>query len=302
MPTDYESLLPVTIASEVISAVEKKSAVVSVSRTIRMPAGVEKIPVVSAAPVAGFVNPAYGGRKPFTEVDWGTEQIVAEELAAVVAVPNAFIDDTNFPVWAEIRQLVANAIAFAFDDAALNGNGAPASYPTGGLMAAAGAAVTGSGPVEAADAALSELEAEGFTADGIVGGSKLNGVMRGVMTNFLVPPTAPPPQQLWGLQFAISDAWDYTAGDELVGDYSYSFVGIRQDIRYEMSTDGVITDALGKVLVNAFQDDTTLMRVYARMGYAIGKPLAISGTATAPFAIAQVLANPPAARSAPKGA
>jgi hypothetical protein len=298
MATDYESLLPVDVASEVISAVSRKSAVMALSRTITMPAGVEKIPVVASRPVAGFVNPAYGGKKPYTSIDWGTEQLEAEELAAVVAVPNAFIEDASFPVWSEIRDLLADAIAFAFDDAALNGDAAPASYPAGGLTAAAGAPIAGGTPLEALDAAMTALEAKGFASDGILGGARVNSLLRTVSIPYTAP-TGPAATTLFGQSIAISDAWDYTKADEMVGDWNYSLVGVRQDIRYELSTDGVITDAAGVVIVNAFQDDTTLMRVYTRVGFAIGKPLALDGVATAPFEMAQAGADVPlASRSA----
>jgi hypothetical protein len=300
----------VSVSSEVIEAVAYQSAIMKLSRTIRMPAGVEKIPVVSVAPQAGFVNPTYGGHKPQTTVEWTSMQIVPEEIACIVPVPNAFIDDAGFPVWQEIRDLIAGSIAFTFDDAALNGNGAPATYPAGGLIAAAGGPAPATGGANEWDnisAALGQLEAQGFTADGILGGAALAGVMRSMFGFAGVMPTTAAPTTIFGLSYATTSAWDYTKAQEMVGDFDYSLVGIRQDIRFEMSTDGVITDVAGKVLVNAFQDDTTLMRVYTRVGYAIGKPLGAiqsdgTRTAMAPFWLAgapgtMTLAAPAAKKS-----
>jgi HK97 family phage major capsid protein len=301
MATDYESLIPVSVAREVLASAEARSAILALSRTQPMPAGVESIPVVSVAPVAKFVNPRYGGRKPQTAVEWTAERIEAEELACIVPIPNAFIDDAGFPVWNSVRDEVAKAIAYAIDAACLNGDDAPASFPVGGLVAAAGAPVGGASETDAIDDAMGQVEELGFDNTGIVGGSKLKGLMRKLGTGLVVP-TDTPPTTIWGLNWQSSPAWDYTAGDELVGDWDYSVVGIREDIRFDLSTEGVITDDAGKVIVNAFQDDSTLMRCYMRLGYVIGKALpapnsAEAGTPTAPFAIAKTGAAARAAKS-----
>lgn len=63
----------------------------------RMPSGVETVPVVSSAPIAGFVNPAYGGLKPGSAIDWTALPLTAGEVGTVVGIPNAYLDDSNFP-------------------------------------------------------------------------------------------------------------------------------------------------------------------------------------------------------------
>jgi hypothetical protein len=70
MATDYETLIPSGIADQAIAAAEQESVVLALGHVIRMGAGVESIPVVSVAPSVGFVTPAFGGRKPITQVEW----------------------------------------------------------------------------------------------------------------------------------------------------------------------------------------------------------------------------------------
>ena len=76
-----------------------------------------------------------------------------------------------------------------------------------------------------------------------------------------------------------------------MGDYDYVVVGIREDIRYDLSEDGVLTDGAGAVTVNAFQDDSTLMRAYMRVGIVVGTPLGADGnTVQKPLALAATTA------------
>src|SRR5262245_66579199 len=115
MATDYARLVPTAVASEVLASAEQQSAILALSRTIRMPAGITNIPVVSVAPVAEFVSPAYGGRKPFTAVEWTALKIQAEELGCTLAMPHDFLDDAGFPVWELVGAGVARAVRFTFD-------------------------------------------------------------------------------------------------------------------------------------------------------------------------------------------
>src|SRR4029077_7744074 len=94
------------------------------------------------------------------------------------------------------------------------------------------------------------------------------------------------PSSLWGVPFATTPTWDPAKGDSLSGEWSYVVVGIREDIQVDLSADAVLTDATGKVIVNAFQDDSTIMRAYIRIGMVVGHPLGPDGvTAVHPLAL-----------------
>ena len=55
----------------------------------------------------------------------------------------------------------------------------------------------------------------------------------------------------------------------LIGDFSQAVVGVRQDIEYEIATQGVITDGQGRVTLNLFESDSVAMKVTARFAYAV---------------------------------
>jgi HK97 family phage major capsid protein len=289
MPTDYPDLLPVAVAREVVQSVtEEQSALMRLARVLRMPTGVEKVPVIAAAPASGFVNPTYGGLKPATEVVWEPETLTAAEIGTVVPIPNAYIDDSTFNVEASAREEIAKSFARVFELAALYGTTAPADWPSGGLTAAAQAdAVTGTTALEAIDAALSNLEGKGITPDGILGGSTLRAALRAEMVTTLQPFAEAPPS-LYGVPIVFDPYWNDATGLALVGGFSSVLVGVREDLTYSRSEDAVITDATGKVVFNAFQQDSIILRCYWRIALAETTPLGAAGTAVKPLALAKV--------------
>jgi hypothetical protein len=128
--TNYVDLIPTSIARDVVGRIaDSESALMQLARVERMPSGVEKVPVVTAAPTSGFVNPAYGGLKPGTSLDWQSEVLTAGEIACVLAIPNAFLDDTKFPVWQSVRDEIAKSFTNVLEQAALYGTNAPADWP-----------------------------------------------------------------------------------------------------------------------------------------------------------------------------
>jgi hypothetical protein len=78
--TMYSDLI--AVAEEAIATVAQESVVLALARQLRMPEGVESLPIVAVAPQVGWVSPAIGGRKLVTKIKWSSEQLIPEELAA----------------------------------------------------------------------------------------------------------------------------------------------------------------------------------------------------------------------------
>jgi hypothetical protein len=76
---------------------------------------------------------------------------------------------------------------------------------------------------------------------------------------------------------AVTAPWP-ASPNAIVGGWSNLVIGIREDVNFTISRDGVLLDDDGNVVVSAFQDDMTLVRVYARFGVVIARPLAADGT------------------------
>jgi HK97 family phage major capsid protein len=285
--TNWEDLIPTGVANQAIAAAEQESVVLSLGRVIRMPAGVESVPIVSVAPTVGFVT-TVGGRKPITTVEWSAERLEPVEIAGTLAIPDAYLSDSGFPVWDSVKTELAKAIAKLLDLAVLFGTGAPAQFPAGGIAALAGAAQSGATAEEAIDAALGVVEAQGVRPDGIAAGLSILGALRKAQIAAGLPAvtaTAPIPS-LFGLPVETTVHWQAGAGDALVGAWDLLLVGIRDDITYELSSDGVLVDPAGQIAVSGFQDDQTLMRVHLRVAVAIAQPVGSGGTPVVPFEFA----------------
>lgn len=300
MATDLAGLLPIDVSSELITMAANKSAVMALARKVMMPASAIAIPVSGTTPTAKFVN-SYGQglpdasdpglangiqtRKPAGPIEWTALKAVAEEIAIVTWVPDAFVADMNFDVWGEVKERLAGEIARTFDAAALYGTGAPPTYPVGGLVAAAGTAVTALGDdYGTINEAWGQVEDRFGTPNGVITGPNRRALrdLRDGNGRPLLSTDAnrPMPNDVWGVPLTTSQAWNPATGDFLVGDWNYAIVGIRQDITWDTSTDGVVVDGTGAVTVSAFQDDVTLIRMYMRVAFAIGKT-----GANAPFAL-----------------
>jgi len=291
----YEDLIPEEVASSVIEAVRHESAVLSLGRSVIIPKGVLKLPVVSFAPQAGFIS-AHGGRKPITRIEWTVEQITPEEIAAVLAIPADFLGDSGFPVWENVQPAVASALAYALDMAVLWGDGAPAAFPADGVAGFAGEVVEGETTLLAVSEAMAKVEDTGLIPTGHATGPGSGRFLRNLKDEngnlvYLAGITAGAPATLYDLPVSKTLAWPTAGGasvgegDLITGDWTKLVLGVREDIRFTLSTDGVLTDDDGIVVANAFQDDLVLMRCYMRVGAAIGQPVNVKNETTEPFAI-----------------
>lgn len=270
MPPTYSQIVPNAVASELIGGLMVESVAMKAGRVIRVPSGVDYLPVVSAFPTAAFTSPAYGGRKHAGDFDIDNKPITLEEIAVALAVPDAFVEDVSFPLWDSLKPMMTTAISVVLDNAVLFGTGAPASYPAGGVRAKAGAALTGADAAEALSAAMSAVEARGVLPDGIVMGTAGLGGIRDVQAAVGVAAiNADAARSAYGLPLYPSLVWDPAGGDAFVGNWKALVIAIRNDIRYAKSTDGVLVDGAGAVTVSAFQDNQTLFKAWLRVGVAI---------------------------------
>lgn len=237
---------------------------------MRMSEATESIPIVAFRPTAKFVTPAYGGRKPATEVRWTAVEIKAEEVAAVIPVPNAWIMDAHFDVEGQVERELANAVAVAVDGAIMRGEDAPASFPAGGVAAFA-EQVTGPDALSAIDAGMTSLETRGILPDGIAAGPAIGSALRQAYRDAGELPSVAPQRVLYGVPVHQTLWWD-APPDALVGGWNYLAIGIREDVTFGRSNDGVLLSDTGAIIASAFQDNVTLIKIYMRLGCAIGMP------------------------------
>jgi len=202
-----------------------------------------------------------------------------------VPIPDAVVDDANVPLWDQVRPLLAEAIGLKVDTAALFGVDKPDSWPDGIVPAAiaAGNTVTeGTGADLGVDVASlgQKLAEQGYGITGFASKPGLQWQLVGLRSSTGTPIYTPSlsagtPAGLYGypLNEVLNGSWDADQATMLGADWSKFVVGIRQDITYDLFSEGVISDASGKVILNLMQQDTKALRVVFRVGFQVAKPI-----------------------------
>jgi len=295
MVTIDANLMPMEVQSAVIEGVTQASAALSLASTQPMPTASQAVPVLGSLPTAGWLG-SVGARKPTTTMAWTSQILKAEEVAATIDVPLAYVDDVGFPLWESIQPRMVEALAKAIDQAVFFGTGAPASFPTGGVFAFSGATALPAAPQNDIaglfNAAMGKVEAVGLNPTGHAADVTVRATLRGARTTtgepLFVPSIAETnPDTVYGLPIFWSSgvAFDTTKAIAFTGDWTCLRIGIRQDVTVDFSDEAVLADSTGKVLVSAFQDDKRIMRCHMRLGCIIGQPVtAKAPTGAKPFA------------------
>lgn len=279
-----DALIPVDVTNEILQTAPGQSVLLQRARNVRMSTKTMKQPVLSTLPEAYWVN-GDTGLKQTTKSAWDNVVMTAEELAALVVIPDALIDDTNVPLWNEIKPLLVEAIGKKVDQAGLFGTDKPASWPTAvvpGAIAAGNTVADGTGRDFASDVAAlgAKVAQDGFAISGFASAPGLNWRLVGLRDDNGQPIYTPSltggtPSSLYGypLNEVTNGAWDSAAATLIGADWSKIVVGIRQDITFKMLDQAVITDDTGKVIFNAPQQDSQIMRVVFRVGFQVANPL-----------------------------
>lgn len=270
---------------EVIQVATHSSAVMSRARKQPMTSKSGRQPVLSTLPEAYFVT-GDTGRKQTTSVDWENLELVAEELAVIVPIAQAYLDDSSVPIWDAVRPLIGQAFGKAFDNAVIWGTNKPSTW---------GAALATS--IEASNNDFTEgVSGDDFAADlTYVGqaiakdGHVVNGAiaapglawrlagLRATTGELIYQPSAAQfngGPSLYGLPMneVLNGAWDqdYTV---IMGDWNMAVVGTRQEMTYQLFTEGVISDDSGAVVLNLMQQDSVALRCVMRCAWAVADPV-----------------------------
>lgn len=94
-----DTLIPEERAREIIQGVVTQSAVLSRGRRLpNMSSKTYKMPVLDMLPMAYFVN-GDTGQKQTTKMAWDKKFITAEEIAVIIPIPEAVLDDSEYDIW-----------------------------------------------------------------------------------------------------------------------------------------------------------------------------------------------------------
>ena len=301
--TGAESLIPETRAREIIQGTIARSAVLSQGRKLpNLSSKTHKMPVLDMLPIAYFVNGDTGNKKT-TNMKWDKKIITAEEIAVIVPIPEAVLDDSEYDIWAEVRPRVEEAFGKVIDAAVLFGVDAPDSWRDDIVTTATNATsvvtlgssdslydkIMGEGGV------IAKVEESGFFVTGHMADISMRAKLRGLKDSTGNPIFKSDMQESTrysldgsAMTFPNNGSFDKSKALMISGDFSQLVYAIRQDITFKLFTEGVVQNTDGTIAYNLMQQDMVALRAVMRLGWEIPNPinsLKTDKTKRCPFAI-----------------
>ena len=282
------ALIPEEVSREIVQGVSEASTVLKLARKLRnMSRAQVRVPVLSLFPIGYFVDGDIGLKKT-SKMAWANKYINAEEIAVIMPISEAVLDDQDYDIWGEIRPKITEEFGRIIDAAVLFGTNAPASWPTDVLAAsvAAGNDITlGAGAdlyedISGEDGVISQVELDGFMHSGAAADTGMRGKLRGLRDadgNLIFSRSMQDgtPYMLDGepMYFPRNGAWDVSQAHMILGDWNQLVYSIRQDITYKVLDQAVITDASGNIVFNLPQQDMVALRAVMRIGWQVPNPI-----------------------------
>jgi HK97 family phage major capsid protein len=288
--SEASALMPEDVTREVITHLPTESAALSMFRHVPMSRAQTRMPVESALAVAYWVN-GDTGLKQTTEQNWTNKYLNAEELAAIVPIPEAVLDDADYDIWALIKPTLVEAIGRALDAAVFFGTNKPASWPaaigpaavTAGNVAVSGTATPAAGGIMGdISAVFGTVEADGYDPSGMIANRTVKSALRNARATTgesLANAPAADGSEVYGVpvQYPMRGIWPTGAGatQAIAGDFSQGVLGVRQDITFKVLDQAVIMDnsATPVILFNLAQQDMVALRVVARFAFQVPNPM-----------------------------
>lgn len=286
--TGAESLIPVQEANEIIQGIVTQSAVLQRGRKLpNMTSRQYKMPVLDMLPIAYFVN-GDSGQKKTTKMAWDKKFIVAEEIAVIVPIPEAVLDDAEYDIWAETKPRIIEAFGKKIDGAILFGDDKPTSWRADVVSAATTAKTVVTLAAEdnlydkimGEEGSIAMVENSGYFVNGHMADISMRAKLRGLKNAdgdplFKSDMQSGTTYSLDGspMNFPNNGSFDKSKALMISGDFSQLVYSIRQDITFKLFTEGVVQNTDGSIAYNLMQNDMVALRAVMRMGWEIPNPI-----------------------------
>lgn len=283
-----EALIQEQLINTIQQDTPKQSVFMTLARKLpNMTSKQTRIPVLDVLPMAYWVNGDTGFKQTSTAA-WDNIFLVAEELAVIVPIPEAVVDDASFDIMGEIQPRIVEAIGKRVDEAVIFDMNRPSGWGLGiisrarqaGNNVAVGATPDYYDLIMGENGVIAKVEEDGYMSTGVLSSMGMRAKLRGLKTTDGVPlfksdMQGATPYALDGapMYFPQNGGFDQSVAQMVVGDFSQAVYAIRQDITVKILDQGVIQNPDTKEIVyNLAQQDMIALRVVFRMGWALPNP------------------------------
>lgn len=244
-----------------------------------------RVRVLDFLPLAYWVD-GDTGRKKTSKMEWDKVYMTAAELAVIVPIPEAVMDDANYDIMGEITPRVIESIGQRVDSAVIFGVGRPSSWQADIITLArqAGNNVTNDADLYnvllAEGGVFNKVEEYGYSVSGAIAAPTFKAKLRGVRDDIGQPifkndMQGATPYSLDGapLYFSDNGSFDTSIAQLVAGAFGKAVYSIRQDITVKILEEAVIQDPdTGEIVFNLAQQDMIALRVVFRLGWAMPNP------------------------------
>lgn len=280
-----EALIHEQIMNTVFQDAPKSSILMQLGRKLpNMTSKQTRVPVLSMLPMAYWVG-GDTGMKQTSRQQWENVYITAGELAVIVPIPEAVLNDASFDIMGEVTPRVNEAIGMKFDEAAIFGVDRPPEWQNDIITLARQAGNNVSGGITfdtilAQDGLFGKVEEAGYIVDGVIAAMRARAALRGIKDDASRPIFMPSMQDrtqytLDGapVYFPENGSFDPTVAQMVAGNWRQLVWAMRQDIETKILDQAVIQDPSTKEIVyNLAQQDMIALRVTFRAGFAVPNP------------------------------
>lgn len=292
---------------EIIEMATQQSVALQTFRQIPIGTSVGRFSLADTFPHAEWLMPAGGdvdvAVKPVTEMRWTTQDVLIEEAATVVVIPENVLDDAEVNLWNEVQSKAAEAVACLIDQACFFGTapvgGFPASFPVGGIVGRAiatnhnyewGTNDTNEDLAEAWNQTMALTEADGFDINQSYASRQIRAGLRGLRDSMGTPlyvtnlAGGGPTDAVYGvpINYVTNGVWDPTRALAVMGDASQAVILMRQRLTAKK------LDQAQVGTINLPMQDALGLRLKIRLGFTVMAPKGRPGTQSAtpfPFSV-----------------
>ena len=280
-----EALIQEQIQQNIIQGATAPSIVLQLAKKLpAMTSNVTRMRVLDMLPMAYWVNGDTGFKKTSRQA-WDNVFINAEELAVIVPIPEAVLNDSSIDIMGEVLPRVNEAFGQKVDQAVVFGVDKPSGW---GADLITRARVAGNNVPYASGSDLYSLilgengvfgkvEEKGYLVNGVMSATTMKAKLRSVRSNDGTPIFKSDMQgaTTYALDgapmfFPTNGAYDRSYALMIAGDFSQLVYSIRQDVAVKILTEAVIQDpATNEIVYNLAQQDMIALRVTFRLGFAL---------------------------------
>ena len=285
---DAEAIIREQVVSTIFQDAPKQSVFMSMARKLpNMTSNQTRMRVLDFLPDAYWVD-GDTGMKQTSRQAWDNVYINAAELAVIVPIPEAVLDDAEFDIFGEVTPRVNEAIGKAVDAAIIFGVNRPAAWQNDIITLArqAGNNVAPGGSPDyynlllGEGGVISKVEEDGYMVTGALASMGMRAKLRGIKSTDGMPIFKADMQGATNyaldgapMYFPQNGAYDNTIAQLIVGDFKQAVYAIRQDVTVKILDQGVIQDPTTKeIRYNLAQQDMVALRIVFRMGWALPNP------------------------------